>query len=229
MKREQLFEIIGEVDEQKIADAGYAMNLNKKIYFAWYKWIAVAVCLCIIAVFSITHSNMKQYVIKNDISVYSTTEYNGSDTCDVTHEQADRLAKANYIHNTLSIQNYEWYGNCYYDFEADKIMVGLTEISDSNKETVLNHIGDAVVEFEQCEYSYQYLEVLYDKLDEKRVVLLMSGVKRYNISIEKNRVNVRINKPDKYVAIYLANKMDNIGGAIVFTTETVLEDGDAAS
>ena len=62
MKKEQLFDIMGEVDEQKIADAGHAMNLNKKISFAWYKWIAVA-CVCVIALFSITHLKMKQYQI----------------------------------------------------------------------------------------------------------------------------------------------------------------------
>ena len=229
MKKEQLFDIIGEVDEQKIADAGHAMNLNKKIYFVWYKWITVA-CVCIIALFSITYLNMKQYVRENNITVYSSTEYIDSESgADVTPQQAECLARVNYIHNTMVAQNYEWYGNCYYDFEADKIIVGLTENSDSNKEAVLNHMGDTAVEFEQCEYSYQYLEELYDKLDEKRVILLMSGVKRYNISIEKNRVNVCLSKPDKYAAIYLANKSDNIGGAIVFTTGTVSEDGDTAS
>jgi len=48
---------------------------------------------------------------------------------------------------------------------------------------------------------------------------------KFNISIEKNRVNVHINNADKYEAIYMANEMDNRGGAIVFTSDNVASDG----
>ena len=52
----------------------------------------------------------------------------------------------------------------------------------------------------------------------------MLGVDRFNISIEKNRVNVHIDNAEKYEAIYMANELDSIGGAIVFTSDTVTAD-----
>lgn len=50
------------------------------------------------------------------------------------------------------------------------------------------------------------------------------GVDRFNISIEKNRVNVHINNAEKYEAIYMANEMNSLGGAIVFTSDIVASD-----
>ena len=47
MKKEELFNIIGEVDEQKVAAAGMAMS-KKKARPVWVKWGAVAACLCLV-------------------------------------------------------------------------------------------------------------------------------------------------------------------------------------
>ena len=49
MKKEELFNIIGEVDEQKVAAAGMVMN-TKKSRPVWIKWGAVAACLCLAVV-----------------------------------------------------------------------------------------------------------------------------------------------------------------------------------
>lgn len=48
MKKEELFNIIGEVDEQKVAAAGMAMNTKKKSRPVWLKWGAMAACLCLV-------------------------------------------------------------------------------------------------------------------------------------------------------------------------------------
>ncbi|MBQ8629950.1 MAG: hypothetical protein IJ421_10825 [Prevotella sp.] len=225
MKKEQLYEVLGDINENYINDAH--KTAKKKSRTVWTKWAAMAACLCLVVVgaFSGIHSNMKQYVVSNNIAVLSATEYSDTiSSSEVSQEQADRMAVANNIHNTLSAQNYEWYASCYYDLENDKILVGLTEVSDSNKDAVLTHTGDTAVQFYECDYSYQYLEELYNKLDGKRTVLSMLGVDRFNISIEKNRINVRINNAEKYEAIYMTNEMDSIGGAIVFTSDTVTAD-----
>lgn len=50
MKKEELFNIIGEVDEQKVAAAGMAMNTKKKSRPVWVKWGAMAACLCLVVV-----------------------------------------------------------------------------------------------------------------------------------------------------------------------------------
>ena len=216
---------MGYIDDDLVSGAVEYKRTKKKN--SWLKWGAMAACLCLVVVgaFGGVHSHTKQYVISNNISVYHAGEYSDRlSSDDVTPEQADRLEVANNIHNILSAQNYEWYGSCYYDFEADKIMVGLTEVSDDNKETVLTRTGDTAVQFYECDYSYQYLEELYNKLDSKRTVLSVLGVERFNISIEKNRVNVRIGNAKNYEAIYMANELDHIGGAIVFTSDNITAD-----
>lgn len=53
MKKEELFNIIGEVDEQKVVAAGMAMNTKKKSRPSWLKWGAMAACLCLVVVSAI--------------------------------------------------------------------------------------------------------------------------------------------------------------------------------
>lgn len=50
MKKEEMFNIIGEVDEQKVAVAGMAMTARKKSHPVWLKWGAIAACLCLVVV-----------------------------------------------------------------------------------------------------------------------------------------------------------------------------------
>lgn len=47
MKKEELFNVIGEMDEQKVAAAGMAMN-KKKSRPVWLKWGAMVACLCLV-------------------------------------------------------------------------------------------------------------------------------------------------------------------------------------
>ena len=48
MKKEELFDMIGEVDEQKVAAAGMAMAVKKKSRSVWRTWGAVAACVCLV-------------------------------------------------------------------------------------------------------------------------------------------------------------------------------------
>lgn len=57
MKKEELFNIIGEVDEQKVAAAGMAMNTKKKSRPVWVKWGAMAACLCLVVVGAVMFQN----------------------------------------------------------------------------------------------------------------------------------------------------------------------------
>lgn len=224
MTSEKLYELLGDISEKRVEEAREYRKAKKPV---WLKWSATAACLCLVAAGVLYGINfqLRQYVVRNDISVYSAAEYSDStSSADVTPEQADRLAAANKIHRTLSAQNYEWYGGCCYDFENDRIMVGLTEVSDSNREAVLAHTGDTAVQFFECEYSYRYLEELYNKLDEKRTMLSLLGADRFNISVEKNRIKVHIASAEKYGAIYAVNETDSLGGAIVFTSDTASAD-----
>lgn len=48
MRKEELFEIIGEVDEQKVFAAGITKYSKKKANAIWLKWGALAACLCLV-------------------------------------------------------------------------------------------------------------------------------------------------------------------------------------
>lgn len=48
MKKEDLFDILGEVDEEKVTTAGRAMTTKKKPNLVWLKWGTMAACLCLI-------------------------------------------------------------------------------------------------------------------------------------------------------------------------------------
>lgn len=205
------------------------MSEKSKTKLIWLKYGTLVACFCLIVISAFScHLYAKQYVVDNSILVHNTASVIDSD-CEVTPEQAEQLAIANSIHNNLSVQNFEWYGNCYYDLQKDKIMLGLTVISDSNKEIVRPYIRNNTVEFYECDYSYQYLEKLYNKLNEKRIILNLLGADRFNIYIEKNRVNVHLTNTANYMAICLANKLDTFGGAIIFCSDTAITDGDCST
>lgn len=48
MKKEELFNIIGEVDEQKVAEANKNATKKKQPQKTWLKWGAFAACICIV-------------------------------------------------------------------------------------------------------------------------------------------------------------------------------------
>jgi len=48
VKKEQLYEVIGEIDESYVEEARTAAK--KKLGFAWLKWMPVAACLCLFVV-----------------------------------------------------------------------------------------------------------------------------------------------------------------------------------
>ena len=50
MRKEELFDIIGEADEHKAVAAGMAMSAKKKSRPVWHKWGAMVACLCLVVV-----------------------------------------------------------------------------------------------------------------------------------------------------------------------------------
>lgn len=67
MKKEELFNIIGEVDEQKVASAGMAMS-KKKSRPAWVKRGAMAACLCLVILVAMPFMQNDEHV--TDIEPY---------------------------------------------------------------------------------------------------------------------------------------------------------------
>ena len=220
MKTNDLLDIIGEANDEFIHDAK-ANQKPKTVRFPnWAKWSsAIAACLCIVLLGGMGASSyFASYVESHNIELYYETENSDSlSAADVTAELAEYINTANDIHNTLSAQGYEWYGGCRYNFDTERIEVGLTDLSDENKSTILANVGNSV-DFSQCDYSYQYLENLYNKIDAKRFILFVMGVERYSISVEGNHVRVYLTAANDNAAIYFINELDTIGGAVQFRT-----------
>ena len=51
MKKEEFFDIIGEIDEQKVVAAGVAMSAKRNNYSVWFKRIATVACMCFVVVY----------------------------------------------------------------------------------------------------------------------------------------------------------------------------------
>lgn len=190
------------------------MQTAKK--FSWLKWGAAAAC--IVLVVFIGGILYRAANVRRMQSNPAEDFVGQSGDCNVSPEQAEKLSEANRIHNTISKQMYRWYGSCYYDFETDTILVGLTENTKENQAVVLEKVGDTPVQFNECEYSYPYLEDIYYKLDQKRSILLLVGVESYNISVRDNRVNVYISSEKNNVAIGIVNALTDKSGAVAFKT-----------
>lgn len=63
MKKEELFDVLGEVDEQKVADASKNFPKKKQLQKTWLKWSALAACFCIVIVSVIGILTKKQPLI----------------------------------------------------------------------------------------------------------------------------------------------------------------------
>ena len=217
---------IGYIDDDLVTGAvEYMPAPSKKFTHIWKHFVAVAACMVIVFGISGTHNYLKQYVATNDIQVYyaDATEDRIS-ASDVNPAQAEKMAEANNLHNLITAQNLEWYGGCFYDFEDDIIMVGLTANITEHQKQILDIADDSSIQFYNCEYSYQYLETVYKNLDSKRFLLNAAGVERYNISIENNRINVYVFNEKSYAALYLVNELDKESGAVVFKTTSYSAD-----
>ena len=70
MKKEELFNIIGEVNEQKVAAAGMAMNTKKKSRPVWVKWGAMAACLVLVVAATVSLP-----MLSDNENTTPTTEY----------------------------------------------------------------------------------------------------------------------------------------------------------
>ena len=112
MKKEQLFDIIGEVEEQKILEANKDVSKKKKVQKAWLKWSALAACLCIVTVSIIGISTKKQPLIvelsNGDEVIFSTNTELYTYSLDIAIADSRDLSEseANAIFGNTDIEAY---------------------------------------------------------------------------------------------------------------------------
>lgn len=176
------------------------------------------------------HIQLKQYVKENDIKFEPSTVIadGNSDGCygsGPTPEQADMMHKVYQIYYDLIEEKLPWFGTCYYDYETDKTMVGLTEDSLQNREKIQCFFGDIDVAFFKCDYSQQYLQNLLDKLYRNRFFLMISGVDGYYIYEPENCVVVAFKDAKCYLGVYLVNELCDSSKAVAYQYHAINDGG----
>ncbi len=221
MKTPKLAVAMGYIDDELITDAiDYKPEKRNDTPFRCI--VAVAACIAIVLGFN---GYLKQYVTSNNIQVQNENTEDSSSCDDITPEMTKKSAKANNIHNLLVTKNLEWYSNCHYDYDSDIVKIGLTDNTDDNQKKIFEIIDDTFeinedfkVQFYECEFSYQHLENIYNILESRQLLLRIIGVKRYNISVIDNYVNVYITSEKNYFATFVVNKLTDEDGVISFKT-----------
>jgi len=134
MKKEELFNIIGEVDEQKVAAAGMAMNTKKKSSPVWVKWGAVAACLCLVVVgaFMFQNGSLSNHEItldNGDTLVFAKTDGVGLEQFEVKRSNVESHvltpSEINRLFNELSVS-----GVAYFDKENGQFVALEGKIND---------------------------------------------------------------------------------------------------
>lgn len=219
MRIPELAVAMGHIDDNLILNAIDYEPVKRKNTPLKY---IIAVAACVMVVLGL-NGYIRQYVITNDIQVKYENAEDSSYCEDVTPEMAGKSAKANNIHNLLVTKNFEWYSNCYYDFDSDVVKIGLTENTETNQKEFFKIIddtfrinGDTDMQFYECEFSYQHLEEVYNNLENRQLLLRIVGVKRYNISVIDNCINVYINSGKNNFAIFVTNIVTDEDEAIRF-------------
>lgn len=112
MKKEEFFDIIGEVDEQKVADANKDFSKSKKLQKNLLKWGALAACICIVTVSIIGISTKKQPLIvelsNGDEVIFSTNTELYTYSLDIAIADSRDLSEseANAIFGNTDIEAY---------------------------------------------------------------------------------------------------------------------------
>lgn len=131
MKKEELFNIIGEVDEQKVAAAGMAMNTKKKSRPSWLKWGAMAACLCLVAVSAIKLQQTPGGAAVQPGGTPSTDVIHPGSISETTQPADMTLLVVNEVENMMTV-------------DMDVQLSLYNELSASERETILNGFEAAV-------------------------------------------------------------------------------------
>lgn len=176
--------------------------------------IAVGLLLLIsLGVYLYCYLYFRGYADQNGIEI---SEYEGLydiEGDNRTQEQINGSGAANRLYVKISAEDYDWFGTLYYNFDTNQICVGLTENTEEHQQQILTHAGTLEVVFFECSYSYQYLKEIYEEVAQytEEHPSGVSGVESYNISMDENRVVVRVRDTGKYMyASLLAKSVSDV-------------------
>ena len=183
MKKEDMFDVIGEVDERKVADALNVAPHKRKM--SWVKWSAIAACLClvIVGVFSIFPHYENWFEHQADDPNWKKTHYETAILADIeavcgTDLLLDKMALSdNYFSNyNLEIiengsfdQPEDWksllvdvnYGNGIVDPDNDNLICFISFDGSTDGVYIMDFLNDAAT-VEVNGYTIEYNEMSLD-------------------------------------------------------------------
>ncbi|MBE7034290.1 MAG: hypothetical protein E7406_08710 [Ruminococcaceae bacterium] len=237
MKENDLFEIIGDIDDAKIEEAYRAKPKKRKTIFL--KRLSFAACFVLIAVvsFSVANENdiKKEPVAKeqekdgaetgtdNDFEILIDTEINNDDNVLPDTEKEETITDSNVLPDTEKEEA---------NTDAVKPESSVVEDSFVNEETAREETSDRTSgggggssgssALKKDSYSLDYLNSLHEKIKELALSEEFSFIVSSFVNEDTNRVEVVVTSMEKDMIDRIVD-LDTQGGAIDFKLSIVIQ------
>lgn len=232
MKKEDMFTLLGEVDEQKVVEAANAAPRIKK--FSWLKWGTMAACLCLVVAgayhvhINSDNDTQKESVIeqhginKNDVesetnlpTEQETDTSKNQELPDAEDRPADEDGTYHESHSgELKPPMADIFCGSYTDSRGQFVVV-LIEDTPQNRLTACKELGikENQVSFQTGTYTLQYLTELQGKISEGMIQKNLPFVVTSSINEISNRITISVTTKDETLLKEVL-ALDTIGGAI---------------
>lgn len=252
MKKEDLFDTLGDINKQYIKEAH--MNNKRKNNFAWVKWGTIATCfallvLCIPMVIHLSpvedtntptveslpiENNNKVEDLQNNkeesvnIQESKSTEIEDTSETIIEDVPADNKGEYNEEVNSsdLTKDTSEFFGGSYTDANG-KFVIVLTEDTPANRTAICKELGRSEnnTTFVKCTYTLAYLTELQEKITNAMVNKEIPFVVTSGVYETTNNIIIRVTTNDE-AELAKVYALDTIGGAIKveFSAGAVVEE-----
>ena len=252
MKKEDLFDTLGDINNQYIKEAH--MNNKRKNNFAWVKWGTIATCfallvLCIPMVtrlspvedtntptvesLPIENKNKVEDLQNNkeesvNIQESKSTEIEDTSETIIEDVPADNKGEYNEEVNSsdLTKDTSEFFGGSYTDANG-KFVIVLTEDTPANRTAICKELGrsESNTTFVKGTYTLAYLTELQEKITNAMVNKEIPFVVTSGVYETTNNIIIRVTTNDE-AELAKVYALDTIGGAIKveFSAGAVVEE-----
>lgn len=252
MKKEDLFDTLGDINNQYIKEAH--MNNKRKNNFAWVKWGTIAACfallvLCIPMVTRLSpvedintptveslpiENNNKVEDLQNNkeesvnIQESKSTEIEDTSETIIEDVPADNKGEYNEEVNSsdLTKDTSEFFGGSYTDANG-KFVIVLTEDTPANRTAICKELGrsESNTTFVKGTYTLAYLTELQEKITNAMVNKEIPFVVTSGVYETTNNIIIRVTTNDE-AELAKVYALDTIGGAIKveFSAGAVVEE-----
>ena len=247
MKKEDLFEAIGELDSN--------IPQVKKSMPAWLKITAAAACFAFVIAgiriadsfntvgrpttiatnAMITMESKEEKGTVNDLTAGAKEDkiiYEGALVGTETTQTTTEAETSDVFHpwpdaESALKNNFDVYGGCYLD-EKQELVVLLTEDTPENREKVCAdmNVNAELAKFREVKYSKAYLDAIHDKITDVMINRQFETIVTSGVMEIENYVEVTLTEEDKE-AIEFLNRLDNTGainivyGSVSTTAELI--------